>query len=174
MHCRKPDLDIWFSIATGLEQCENGNEMSRCVRLSLVFIAALCGYAQEFDPHDPAIIADGVNRASAVVVGRFRVDWCLPWLDGWHCSGAIHVTETLYGAGIQNNIVPFRWKERYGNICLVCEKVSRFHGNRGIWFLARKDGAWLLSGTTASWCAGPSPMDCREAVVQAIGRKKPA
>jgi hypothetical protein len=53
--------------------------------------------AQEPDPHEPQIIADGLNRSSVVVIGKFAVDWCWPWFDGWHCSGAVHVEESLYG-----------------------------------------------------------------------------
>jgi hypothetical protein len=142
--------------------------MNRCVTMSWLFAVALCSYAQEFDPHDPAVLADGLNRANAVVVGNFGVDWCLPWFDGWHCSGAIHVQESLRGEWKPKDAVRLRWKERYGNTCLVCEKVSRLHGDSGIWFLAKKDGAWQLSGTKATFCDGPLPMDCRDAVLKAI------
>jgi hypothetical protein len=147
--------------------------MNRCSCLVLTVTLALCGHAQEFDPHDPAVIAEGLNRANAVVVGRFAVDRCLPWFDGWHCDGAIQVAETLYGDLKKNDAVQFRWKERYGNTCLVCEKISLFRDHKGVWFLARKNGAWRLSGTMASFCDGPLPMDCRDAVLQAIRRKGP-
>src|ERR1017187_6406166 len=65
--------------------------------VAVLAVAALVGAAQELDPHDPAVITDRLNRASAVLVGRFQVDRCLPWFDGWHCRGAIHVAESLYG-----------------------------------------------------------------------------
>lgn len=95
-------------------------------------LAVLFGHAQQFDPHDPAIIADGLNRADAVVTGRFGNDWCLPWFDGWHCSGAIHVQESLYGQSKTNDAVRFRWTEPFGTTCFICKKVSRLHGVKGI------------------------------------------
>ncbi len=84
--------------------------MNRSFSFGLLLFTALCCGAQEFDPHDPAVIALSLNRASAVVAGKFRVGWCLPWFDGWHCSGAIHVEESLYGDLTQNATVPFIWK----------------------------------------------------------------
>jgi len=57
--------------------------------IAALWLTELPGFAQELDPHDPAVLADRLNRANAVLVGNFKVDWCLSWFDGWHCSGAI-------------------------------------------------------------------------------------
>jgi hypothetical protein len=103
--------------------------------IGLLAVGVLFGHAQEFDPHDPAIIAAGLKRADAIVVGKFGVDRCWPWFDGWHCSGAIRVEESLFGDRKPLDAVPFHWKERYGANCFVCDQVSRLHGDRGIWFL---------------------------------------
>ena len=147
--------------------------MKRRGRIGLagLSLAVLLGHTQEFDPHDPAIIADGLNWADAVVVGKFGVDWCLPWFDGWHCTGAIHVQESLYGQSKTNDAVRFRWTEPSGPTCLVCDKVSRFHGVTGIWFLQRKGAVWAVSSLGVRWCGEPLPMDCRDDVVQCIGQR---
>jgi hypothetical protein len=117
--------------------------MKRCISVCLLLTAAWSCRAQEDpDPHDPSVIAFELSRASSVVVGKFGVDRCWPWLDGWHCSGAIHVKESLYGDLKPNDAVPFRWKENYGGSCLVCQYVSRLNGAMGVWFLSKKSGSW--------------------------------
>ena len=136
-----------------------------------LWLTTLPGFAQNLDPHDPAVIADRLDRATAVVIGRFQVDWCLPWFDGWHCSGAIHVAESLRGSWKPSEAVQFRWKERYGDTCLVCEKVSQFHRHKGIWFLTKKNDAWQFTLTGAFWCGGPFPMDDRDAVIRLIRQR---
>jgi hypothetical protein len=78
---------------------------------SVLFICAFCGNGQELDPHDPAVIADTVKRADAVIVGTFGMEWCWPWFDGWHCSGALHIEESLFGEWHANHAVLFRWRE---------------------------------------------------------------
>lgn len=138
------------------------------VFLSSLIATGLVGDAQEYDPRDPASISDGLDRASVIVIGRFSVDWCLPWFDGWHCGGSVHVEEFLYGDQKPGEYVPFRWKEVYGQTCLICQKISLLKGIRGIWFLVRKPDGWHCSGTTAIWCGCPLPMDCRDAVVRVI------
>jgi hypothetical protein len=102
----------------------------------------------------------------------FRVEWFYPWIDGWHYTGALHVDDTLYGERQGNQPIPFRWLQRYGNGCLVCDRVSAFNGKSGIWFLAVKNGVWRLSGTAATMCGGPLPLDTRNALVNAVERKK--
>jgi len=145
--------------------------MKRCISVCLLLTAAWSCRAQEdSDPHDPSVIAFELSRASVVVVGKFGVDRCLPWLDGWHCSGAIHVKGSLYGDLKPSDAVPFRWKENYGGSCLVCQYVSRLNGAMGVWFLSKKSGSWQFSGTP-SLCGGPFPLDSREAVVQCIRRR---
>ena len=44
--------------------------------IGFIAIAVLRGSAQELDPHDPFVIAYRLERASAVVVGKFQKDWC--------------------------------------------------------------------------------------------------
>lgn len=44
----------------------------------IVAATVFLGFAQELDPHNPAIIADSLSRAGGVVVGRFERNWCLP------------------------------------------------------------------------------------------------
>jgi len=139
--------------------------------VGFIAIADLRGSAQELDPHDPSLIAYRLERASAVVVGKFQKDWCLPWLDGWHCSGAVHITESLYGGWKPSEAVQFRWKERYGNSCLVCEKVSQFDGHKGIWFLTKKNDTWQFTSTGALWCGGPFPMDEQDAVIRLVRQR---
>jgi hypothetical protein len=136
-----------------------------------IVFAVLRGSAQDFDPHDPAVISDRLNRASAVIVGKFQKDWCVPWFDGWHCSGAIHVAASLIGDWKPSEAVQFRWKEHYGTPCLVCEKVSQFDRHEGIWFLTKTNSAWQFTPTEAYWCGGPFPIDERAVVVQAIKTK---
>lgn len=131
----------------------------------------LVGSAQELDPHDPAVIAGRVSRAGAVVVGTFKVGWCLPWFDGWHCNGAVHVVESLYGPWKATDAIQFRWRERYGNACLACEKVSQFDGDSGIWFLSNSEGTWRFTSTGASWCGGPFAASDRDLVVGLIRQK---
>jgi hypothetical protein len=128
-------------------------------------------HAQEIDPADPAVIADALSRASTVAVGVLRVGWCLPWIDGWHCSGALHVQEFLYGSRNTNRVLPFRWREHYGSTCTISEKVSRFDRERGIWFAARKDNEWEFSKTML-WGGGPFPVRCRESVIQMVERQR--
>ena len=103
-----------------------------------VALVVLPGMAQEFDPKDPTIIADGLTKANVVVVGTFRVAWFYPWFGGWHYTGAIHTEEILYGDHSANRGVPLRWKEGYGSTCLISEKLSRFQGERGIWLVTQK------------------------------------
>jgi hypothetical protein len=136
---------------------------------SRIGVAAAIGFAGAF--LDPAVIADRLDRASAVVVGKFQVDWCLPWFDGCHCSGAVHIAESLHGTWKPSEAVQFRWKERYGNSCLVCEKVSQFHGHEGIWFLTKKNYEWQFTSTGAFWCGGPFPMDDRGAVIRLVRQR---
>lgn len=139
--------------------------------VAAVYLAVISGHAQEFDPHDPSVIALGLERASVVVTGKFTVDWCLPWFDRWHCKGAIHVEESLYGELKPHAVIPFRWKEAYGTTCFPCEKLSIFDDHSGIWLLARKKGALQFSGTMADWCGGPLPMECRDTVVRCIRQR---
>ena len=67
--------------------------------------------------------------------------------------------------------MPFRGRERYGDTCFVCEKVSQFNGHAGIWFLTKKHDAWEFTSTGAFWCGGPFPMDDRDAVIGLIRQK---
>jgi hypothetical protein len=127
--------------------------------------------AQELDPKDPALIADGLTRANVVVVGTFRVAWFYPWFDGWHYSGAIHAEEILYGDRSANRVVPLRWKQGYGSTCLISEKLSRFQGERGIWLVAQTDGEWQLLKTRI-WGGGPFQLDSRETVRQLLKQKR--
>jgi hypothetical protein len=156
-------------IATVLEM--NIQARSQTWTVVALWFAVLPGFAQELDPHNPVVIADRLNRASAVVIGNFKVDWCLPWFDGWHCSGAVHVAESLHGNWKPSEAVQFRWKERYGSTCLVCENVSQFHGHSGIWFLTMRNGAWDLTPTGALWCGGPFPMDDQDAVIGLVQKR---
>jgi len=139
--------------------------------IGIIAVTALFGSAQELDPHGTAIIADGLSRAEGIVVGRFDRDWCLPWFDGWHCSGAIHVEETLRGEWKPTDALAFRWKERYGNSCLICEKVSRLHRRSGIWLLTKKGIVWEIGGTAATPCGDPLPMDSRDAVMLVLRQR---
>jgi hypothetical protein len=139
--------------------------------VAVLLLAAVPGFAQEFDPHDPAVIAERLDRASTVIVGTFKVDRCLPWFDGWHCSGEVHVAESIHGDWKPSQTVPFRWKERFGNICLVCEKVSQFDGQNGIWFLTKKNDVWAFTPTGAFWCGGPFPLDDRDAVIRLVRQR---
>lgn len=116
-----------------------------------VVLAVSFGNAQSVDPKDPDIIADALNGASRVVVGAFHVDWCFPWIDGWHCRGTIHTEEVLYGDRNANRLLPFYWTEIYGTTCVPYEKLSLSHGDRGIWFMAQKDGAWEFTEIAARW-----------------------
>lgn len=134
-------------------------------------VVVLPGFAQEFDPHDPAIISDRLNRANAVVIGDFKVDWCLPWFDGWRCSGAVHIAESLRGDWRSSQLVPFRWKERYGSACLICEKVSQFHSHKGIWFLTKTNDTWQFTPTVAFLCGDPFSMNDRDTVLNLIRQK---
>ncbi len=148
--------------------------MNRCITLGLLLTTASYCCAQELDPHDPAMISDGLNRSSVVVIGKFDVEWCWPWFDGWHCSGAIHVEESLYGHWKVNEAVPFRWREHYGPTCFICTRISRLDGDKAIWFVSKKDGAWRFSGPHFGWCDEGLPLDCRDAVIRCIrqrGRK---
>jgi hypothetical protein len=140
--------------------------------LIAVFAAVvLCGAAQEVDPHDPTIIAERLDRADAIVLGSFQVKPCLPWFDGWHCGGAIQVRESLHGPWKSNEAVQFRWKEHYGNVCFICEKVSEFGGQQGIWFLTNKNGAWQFTSTAALWCGGPFSIKDRDVIVRLLRDK---
>jgi hypothetical protein len=147
--------------------------MNRCIGLCLLLAGALSCRAQEFDLHDPSVIALELSDASVVAIGTFGVDRCWPWFDGWHCSGAVHVEESLYGDLKPNTALPFRWKEPYGRSCLVCQYVSRRHGARGIWFLSKKDGVWRFSNAFVSGCGGPSPLDSRDATIRCIRQAHP-
>jgi len=131
--------------------------------------AILCAHAQELDPNAPATIAAAVNSSDAVVKGKFVVDSCWPWIDGWHCTGGIHVQEGLLGPWKATQVVPFRWKEHYGSGCFICEKWSRLKGETGIWLLNRKDGLWSILGT--GLCSGAIPLEHRGVVDGAIKQR---
>jgi hypothetical protein len=137
----------------------------------LVGLMALPCSAQELDPHDPAAIAERLNRASAVVIGKFQVAWCLPWFDGWHCSGAVHVTESLHGSWKANDAVQFQWKEPYGGTCLVCTILSPLDGHEGIWFLTKKNDTWTFTPAGAFWCGAPLPLGDRDAVTYILRQR---
>lgn len=136
---------------------------------------ALAGltFAQlEPDPKNQTDILDAMSQSDAVAVGKFRVHRCLPWFDGWHCVGAIHIEEPLHGNLKSDEGILFRWKEPYGSACQICEQVSRLDGEKGIWFVKKSNGIWQLSGTRAVWCGGPLPMDCYDTVLQCARQRR--
>ena len=137
------------------------------------WIAVTSSHAQEFDPRDPSIIAEELSRANLVVVGTFGVDWHYPWIDGWHYSGSLHVDEVLFGDRKPHDPIPFRWLEKYGISCLICDRISDFKGKSGVWFLSAKNGEWQFSGTMARVCGGPSPLDTRKTLIEAVQERKP-
>lgn len=143
-------------------------------RLSaFAFLVAVCvSHAQELDPKDPAHIGPGVERAAAIVTGTFRVAWFYPWSDGWHYRGAIQVDDVLDGDGLDKQPIPFHWLERYGNSRLICDRISRLHKTSGVWLLVKRNGAWSLVGTAATFCGDSLPLEARGTVVDAIRRKR--
>lgn len=144
------------------------------VALTFLLIAAVVrSDAQEPDPRDPVYIGFGIDRADVIVLGVFRVTWFYPWLDGWHYSGVLQVDDVLYGDHTQKERIQFRWIERYGNSCLICERVSRLDAETGIWLLARTNGALQLRGTAATLCGGPLPLDTKRTVMEALIKRKP-
>jgi hypothetical protein len=134
--------------------------------------------AQEYDIRDPGVIEGGVKRATLIVVGTFRAPWCLPWFDGWHCSGGVEVNEVLSGNFAKGGTVPFRWEESlFRGDSGVCDRFTNLRGKRGIWLLrrdSRMQGGWKLEKTVATFCAGPLPMDCRDLVGKAISNNASA
>lgn len=137
-------------------------------------VLAMLMSAQEMDVADPEVIQRAVAHADAVVSGRFGTSWCLPWLDGWHCAGALHVKEALSGPWKADQNISFRWVEPMGATCLICSVISRWDHHEGIWFLVRRGSSWELSPAGARWCGGPAPLRSRDRVVAAIRKKKTA
>ena len=128
--------------------------------------------AQELDPKDPALIDEALGQANAVVIGEFKMNWCLPWFNGWHCSGRILVEEKLFDDPVQSGEVFFYWTEPFRRPCFFCEQLSRRAGQKGIWFLSVENGELKSSGSPGISCGGPLPMDARFAVIEAVQRKK--
>jgi len=139
------------------------------IRIVTLCVAVLPGFAQEISPKDPAVIAEGVNRSTKVVIGTFKTGFHFPWFDGWHYSGRIDIEEVLYG-GTLRTAITLQWKERYSS-CLVCEKKSAYDGKKGIWFVTKANGGWHHSETKL-WCGGPLPLDSRQDVVEAVKNKE--
>jgi hypothetical protein len=138
--------------------------------LMVLLVVCFCGTAQELDPKNPEIIKEGLSRAQAVVVGTFRPILSFPWFDGWHRSAKIEVEEVLFGASrLSSTAVPLTWVEPYLPPSHSCLVRSWFVNTDGIWFLAKQQGTWELSGTKAVWCGGPLPLNSRGAVLQAVG-----
>ena len=135
-------------------------------------LAALSVFGQELNPEDPVIIAEGLNRATMVVTGTFRVDWSYPWFDGWHYSGSIHVQESLKGKRRLEGPIAFRWREGYGASCLICERLSRLNGKHGIWLLRERGGEYETVGTVAQFCREPLPMESLKTVVELVKSAK--
>ena len=140
---------------------------------AFVFLVAVCvSQAQELDPKGPAYIDPGVERATDIVAGTFRVAWFYPWSDGWHYRGAIQVDDVLDGDCLDKQPIPFHWLEKYDNGCLICDRISRLNKKSGVWLLVKRNGAWSLVGTAATICGDPLPLETRGTVVDAIRRKR--
>lgn len=125
---------------------------------------------QEFNPRDPEIIRSAVKEAELIGVGTFKASLPLPWIDGWHYSGVIQFDTILFTVDPEAQ-VSFRWIEPYGATCLICRKLSIFKNHSGIWFLRRKNSEWILTGTLATMCGGPLPLDTRLLVTEAIRQR---
>jgi hypothetical protein len=142
--------------------------------------AALPGLtlAQEYNIRDPGVIEGGVKRATLIVVGTFRAPWCVPWFNGWHCSGGIEVDEILSGNFAKGGTVPFRWEESFfRGDSGVCYRFADLRGKLGIWLLSRDSrmqGGWRIENTVATFCAGPLSIDCRNLVRKAISKNASA
>jgi hypothetical protein len=74
----------------------------------------------------------------------------------------------LHGNNAPTSTIPIRWKEQYST-CFICERMSRFDGVKGIWFLTKVNGAWELAGTKL-WCGGPLDLDSKDDVLKAVRR----
>lgn len=144
---------------------------TRSLAAALLF-TLVGGHAQELDPMDPALIGSGVDRAEVVLIGTFKVTWLFPWIDGWHYRGVLHADEVLLDGGSGKRQIPFEWLERYGNRCLICERISQFNGKSGIWLLTRAKDGLRLSGTAATLCGGPLPAGASKLVREAIQRRR--
>jgi hypothetical protein len=148
----------------------------RRIGLIAAMLAALPNVtsAQEYDLRDPGVIEGGVKHATLIVVGTFRAPWCLPWFDGWHCSGGIDVDEVLFGNFASGRRIAFRWEESlFRGDSGVCYRFTDLRGKRGIWLLsrdARMQGGWRIEKTIAAFCAGPLPMNCRDLVEDAVSK----
>ena len=147
-------------------------QICHAVVLLVLSAAGLPGHAQDLNPRDPVYIDYAVDRADVILTGTFRVIWFYPWFDGWHYSGALQVDDVLFGDHRGHEPIPFYWLETYGSSCLICDRLSMFDNDSGIWLLTRRNGAFQLAGTEATWCGGPLPLDTREIVDRAIDRKK--
>lgn len=67
--------------------------------------------------------------------------------------------------------MPFHWRGRYGNSCVLCEKISQFDGQTGICFLRKMGGSWLFTRTGTPLCGDPFPIDDRDAMVSLIRQR---
>lgn len=121
---------------------------------------------------DPALIGSGVDDAEVVLIGTFEVTRWFPWIDGWHYRGVLHADEVLFDGGSAKRQIPLEWVERYGNHCLICERISQFDGKSGIWLLARAKDGLRLSGTAATLCGGPLPVEASSLVREAVQRRR--
>ena len=147
------------------------NPRIRLVALALLLtLVSIRG--QEPDPMDPTYIRFGVDRADVIVIGAFKVARFYPWVDGWHYSGVLDTDEVLLGDGPGRRTLPFSWLETYENDCRICERMSQFDHKSGIWILTTTNGGFRLTGTAATLCGGPLPLEALDRIKDAIGRKR--